>query len=37
MIVENMSRQQYIDWLIAEKGYTYDKAVEMADFMGVTE
>jgi hypothetical protein len=35
--VENYNRTEYIDWLIAYMGYTYNEAVNMADFMQVTE
>ena len=35
--VEDYNRAEYIDWLIVCMGYTYEKAVQMADFMQVTK
>lgn len=31
------NREEYIEWLISAKGYTYEDAVKMADFMQIYE
>ena len=35
--VEEMNREDYIEWLISAKGYTYERAVKMADFLQVED
>lgn len=32
--VEDFTRDEYIDWLMAYKDYSYEDAVKMADIMG---
>lgn len=33
-LVENFTRDEYIDWLMAYKNYSYEEAVRMANIMG---
>lgn len=35
--VEDFSKNEYIDWLMAYKDYSYEDAVKMADLMGIKE
>lgn len=35
--IEDFSRDEYIDWLMAYKGYSYKDAMKIADLMGIED